>query len=65
MIYYAVIYLKNGEIHLKPFDTKEDAEECIKNTATREKYKDQIDVTKVVKKDTSKDWFRSVNGYWI
>ena len=65
MIYYAVIYLKNGEIHLKPFDTKEDADECIATVADKPRYKDQIDVTKVVKKDPSKEWFKSVNGYWL
>lgn len=65
MIYYAVIYLKNGEIHLKPWLTKEDAEKCISETCAKPKFKDQIELTRVVKKDPEKEWFKSVHGYWI
>lgn len=65
MIYYAVVYMKNGEIHLKPFDTKEEAQERIENIKNHEKWSKEFDFGKVVKKDPDSPWFRSVNGYWI
>lgn len=64
MIYYAVAYMKDGQIHLKPFKTKEEAEHNLE-LLKASKWGPQIDLTKVVKKDTSKEWFKSVNGYWI
>lgn len=65
MIYYAVFYLANGEIHLKPWPTKEEAEQCISDTRKKPKYTNQIIHTKVVKKDPNSPWYQSVNGYWI
>ena len=65
MIYYAVIYLKNGEIHSKPWSTKADAEQCIEDTSKKPEFANQIDKTKVVKKDPNSPWYQSVNGYWI
>jgi len=64
MIYYAVVYMKNGDIHLRPFETKEAAEACCEKFKDSD-YADDIDVLKVIKKDPSKEWFKSVNGYWI
>jgi len=65
MIYYAVVYMKDGQIHLKPFDTKEGAaNECtrIKNSV---RWGEMVDTTKVVKKDPNSPWYQSVKGYWI
>lgn len=64
MIYYAVAYMKDGQIHLKPFPSREEAQDCINKLRTS-KWKDAIDLTKIVKKDANSAWLRSVNGYWI
>ena len=64
MIYYAVIYMKDGQIHLMPHKSKEEAQETI-DRVKNQKFKDKIDVCRIVKKDSNKDWYRSVNGYWI
>ena len=64
MIYYAVIYMKTGEIHLKPFDTKEKARECLEKLKDT-KWEESIDIKKIVKKDNDSTWFQSVHGYWI
>ena len=64
MIYYAVAYMTDGQIHLKPFDSVRDAEhnlELLKSS----KWGPKVKLTKVVKKDPDCAWFRSVNGYWI
>ena len=65
MIYYSVIYLKNGEIHCKPYSSYREAEETNQKTKSDEKYGPQVQLTKVVKKDPDCAWFKSVNGYWI
>lgn len=64
MIYYAVIYMKDGNIHLFKCDSREEGENMIQKVR-ESKWKDEIDVTKVIKKDPDKEWFKSVNGYWI
>lgn len=64
MIYYAVVYMKDGQIHLMPHATKEAAEECLKDLMGT-KWGPKVDFTRVVKKDPDKDWYRSVNGHWI
>lgn len=65
MIYYACIYMKNGEIHLKPFQSKEEAEARIDYIRKSEKWGSQVDLTKVIKKDPDKEWWKSVKGYWL
>lgn len=64
MIYYAVIYMKDGQIHLMPHKSREEAEKTC-NEIRQTKWADKIDVTKVVKKDPEKEWFKAVKGYWI
>lgn len=64
MIYYAVIYMKNGEIHLKPYGSREEAELHCKEIYNT-KWADKVDITRVVKKDPEKSWFKQVKGYWI
>lgn len=64
MIYYVCIYMKDGQIHLKPFDSKEDAEECIEK-AKNSKWSEQIDLIKIVKRDSNSSWFKSLKGYWL
>ena len=65
MIYYAVVYMKNDEIHLKPFSTKEEALERIEAIKNHEKWGPEFELGKVVKKDPESPWFQSVHGYWI
>jgi len=65
MIYYAVIYMNNGEIHLKPFDSKEEAQARIDYIRKSEKWGNQVVLTKIVKKDSNSPWFQSVKGFWI
>lgn len=65
MLYYAVIYMKNGEIHLKPFKSKEEAINRINHIKNSEKWGSLFDTGKVVKKDPNSPWFQSVHGYWI
>lgn len=65
MIYYAVVYMKNGEIHLKPFNTKEEAQERIDAIKNHEKWKSEFLLGKIVKKDPESPWYQSVHGYWI
>lgn len=65
MIYYAVAYMNDGQIHLKPFSSVREAEESLKKLKNHEKWGSQVKHTKVVKKDPDCAWFRSVNGYWI
>ena len=64
MIYYAVAYMKNGDIHLRPYNTKEEAQECLSKFKDSE-FSDDYDILKIVKKDNDSAWFKSVNGYWI
>ena len=62
--YYLVVYLKDGTIHVKPFDTRQEAEDCL--TKLREtKWGPKLDLTRIVKKDTDSAWFKAVKGYWI
>lgn len=63
MIYYSVVYLKDGTIHLQPNPTKEEAEDT--NEKIKAKYGDRVDLVKIVKKDPASPWFKSVKGYWI
>lgn len=65
MIYYSVAYHKNGCISLKPFDTKEEAEEYNQVVMKDAKWGPRMDRCKVVKKDPESPWFKSVRGYWI
>ena len=65
MIYYAIIYLKDGCISLKPFDSKEEAIEYNEKVLNDEKWGPRTDTVKVVKKDPESPWFKSVKGYWI
>ena len=65
MIYYATIYLKNGEIHLKPFSTREAAEACISKVEKDNTYGSQIDKAKVVRKNEDSPSFHLCKGYWI
>lgn len=64
MVYYAVIYMNDGNIHLFKSDTKEGAEDCIKGLQDS-KWKDQIETTKIVKKDTTTALWQNTNGHWI
>ena len=64
MIYYAVAYMKDGQIHLKPFNSKEAAEHNLE-LLKKSEWGDKVDLTKVVKKDPESPWFKSVRGYWI
>lgn len=64
MIYYAVAYMNDGQIHLKPFDSKQGAEDCIEKLKASP-WGPYLKQTKIVKKDPDSPWFRSVNGYWI
>ena len=65
MIYYAVAYMNDGQIHLKPFGSIKEAEENLAKLKSHEKWGSQVKLTKVVKKDPDCAWFKSVNGYWI
>lgn len=65
MIYYAVVYTKNGEIYLKPFNSKEEAVSFVYGLKMREKWAAIFDKAKIVKKDTSTDLWKKMNGYWI
>lgn len=65
MIYYSVIYHKDGCISLKPFETKEEAGAYNKKALEDEKWGPRIDKTKIVKKDEESDWFKISKGYWI
>ena len=65
MIYYAVAYMTDGQIHLKPFNSKENAEEALAKLKAHVTWGPKVKFTKVVKKDPNSPWFRSVNGYWI
>ena len=65
MIYYSVVYHKNGCISIKPLKTKEEAEEYNKAVLADEKWGPRTDKVKVVKKDPDSPWFKSVGGYWI
>lgn len=64
MIYYAVAYMTDGQIHLKPFESVREAEENLTKLKAS-KWGPQVKHTKVVKKDPDCAWFKSVNGYWI
>ena len=64
MIYYIVIYMKDGNIHLKPHDCKDDAEHTIEQLKDS-KWFDQIDLIKIVKRDSESSWFKGLKGYWI
>ncbi len=64
MIYYAVAYMTDGQIHLKPFSSIREAEDNLAKLKAS-KWGPQVKLTKVVKKDPDCAWFRSVNGYWI
>ena len=64
MIYYAVAYMTDGQIHLKPFSSVREAEDNL-TSLKQSKWGSQVKLTKVVKKDPDCAWFRSVNGYWI
>lgn len=64
MIYYAVAYMNDGQIHLKPFGSTREAEDNLAKLKAS-KWGPKIKLTKVVKKDPDCAWFRSVNGYWI
>lgn len=64
MIYYAVVYMKDGCIHLKPFDSREEAQAELEKLRSS-KWANSIDLTKVVKKDANSAWLQSVKGYWI
>jgi len=48
MKYYATIYMINGCISLKPFDTKEDAESYNEKALNHPKYGPQINKVKIV-----------------
>lgn len=48
MLYYAVVYLKDGTIHLCPEKSEEKAKEILEKI--KEKYNDRIDKLKIVKK---------------
>ena len=65
MIYYSVVYHKNGCISLKPFDSKKAADDYNEAVLKDEKWGPRTDKFKVVKKDPDSPWFKSVNGYWI
>ena len=64
MIYYAVAYMTDGQIHLKPFESREEADDCI-NKLKASKWGPMVKLTKIVKKDPDSAWLKSVNGYWI
>ena len=61
MIYYAVLYMVDGQIHLMPHGTKEEAEKTIEQ-AKQERFGPKIKHAKVFKKDTTGKWFKE---YWI
>lgn len=48
MKYYSTIYMTNGCISLKPFDTEEDAESYNKKALNHPKYGPLIKKTKIV-----------------
>lgn len=53
MVYYAIVYMTNGEIHMKPYPTAEEAKShCKEILAT--KWGPKVLRTKVCKKDTTK-----------
>ena len=64
MIYYSVIYMKDGRIHLNPSSSKEEAESVIAKVK-ESIWKDQIEYTKVIKRDPESPWFKSLEGHWI
>lgn len=64
MIYYVCIYMKDGNIHLKPHSSKEAAEITIEKLKIS-KWSEQIDLMKIVKRDSESSWFKGLKGYWI
>lgn len=58
--FYAIIYGRNGEIHLKPFPTYAAAERCVANT--KEEFGDKIEFGQVITKDTLRPSFRE---HWV
>lgn len=62
MTYYAIIYLTNGEIHLKPYPTKGQAERCISNTVGHKVPADRVKLAKVISKDPQKP---SWSEFWV
>jgi len=64
MIYYAVAYMKDGQIHLKPFSSKEEAQRNLQ-LLKESKWGGMIDITKIIKKDPESPWYQSVKGYWL
>lgn len=65
MIYYSLIYMDNGEIHLRPHDTKEAAEETCHEIKKHEKWGSHVSHTKVISKDPSSETYRKREGFWI
>lgn len=53
--FYAIVYMRNGEIHLKPFTTYAAAERCVANT--KAEFGDKVEFGKVITKDTLRSSF--------
>lgn len=63
MTYYAVAYMSNGEIHLKPFPRQDSADRCLTNLKTE--YGDKVRRTQIIKKDETSETFVKRKGFWI
>ena len=64
MIYYAVIYMKDGNIHLFRSESKEGAEEAIEKVMEG-KWNGEIESTKIITKSTETALWKNTQGHWI
>lgn len=62
--YYAVAYMDDGQIHLKPFGSRNEAKDNLTKLRAS-KWGPKVIFTRVVKKDLDSAWLKSVKGYWI
>ena len=60
-IYYLVVYLVDGCIDLKPFNSRNEAKEYMEKF----RYDMRVDKMKILAKDTTTKWWKDSNGYWL
>lgn len=65
MIYYTIIYMADGQIHLMPHTTREKAEETEKEIKAHPKWGGQVKATKIITKDPASETFVKRKGLWI
>lgn len=50
MTYYSIVIMKDGQIHMKPFNSRNEAEIMSNKILSSEKYGSLVESTKVVKR---------------